>query len=95
MLVVIDIACRLATFYSRSRQERWCKGETSGNFISVKGIFLDCDRDSVIYLADPSGPSCHTVSILLFGAQCPPDISDDEFAIFQSNTNASFLSART
>ena len=53
--------CSLATFYSRSRGERWCKGETSGNYIHVKGIYFDCDRDSVIYLGDPSGPSCHTV----------------------------------
>ena len=53
--------CRLATFYSRSRQQRWCKGETSGNYIHVKGLFLDCDRDSVVYLGEPDGPSCHTV----------------------------------
>eukprot|EP00884_Botryococcus_braunii_P016993 jgi/Botrbrau1/3978/Bobra.0365s0050.1 len=51
---------RLATFWSRSRKERWCKGETSGHFIHVKGVFLDCDRDSFIYLGDPIGPSCHT-----------------------------------
>ncbi|GMH43221.1 hypothetical protein BSKO_11143 [Bryopsis sp. KO-2023] len=50
----------LATFYSRSRKERWCKGETSGNYIHVKGIFPDCDKDSIIYLGDPIGPSCHT-----------------------------------
>lgn len=54
----------LATFYSRSRKERWCKGETSGNYISVKNVFTDCDRDSIIYLGDPDGPSCHT------GARC-------------------------
>lgn len=59
------LCCRLATFYSRSRKERWCKGETSGNFIAVKGVYLDCDRDSVIYLGDPCGPSCHTVSLQL------------------------------
>jgi phosphoribosyl-ATP pyrophosphohydrolase/phosphoribosyl-AMP cyclohydrolase len=51
---------RLATFYSRSRKGRWCKGETSGHFIHVKGIFVDCDKDSIIYLSDPIGPSCHT-----------------------------------
>lgn len=50
----------LATFYSRSRKGRWCKGETSGHFIHVKGIYIDCDRDSIIYLSDPIGPSCHT-----------------------------------
>jgi phosphoribosyl-AMP cyclohydrolase len=53
-------ARRLATFYSRSRQQRWCKGETSGNTIDVLRLYVDCDRDSLIYLSDPSGPSCHT-----------------------------------
>ena len=53
---------RLATFYSRSRMERWCKGETSGHFIRVTGIFPDCDRDSLLYMGDPVGPACHTVS---------------------------------
>lgn len=52
----------LATFYSRSRKERWCKGETSGNFIKVQNIYVDCDRDSIIYLSVPIGPSCHTGS---------------------------------
>lgn len=51
---------KLATFYSRSRKGRWCKGETSGHFIHVKGVFVDCDKDSIIYLSDPIGPSCHT-----------------------------------
>jgi phosphoribosyl-AMP cyclohydrolase len=51
---------RLATFYSRSRNERWCKGETSGHFIKVAQVFADCDKDSIIYLGDPIGPACHT-----------------------------------
>lgn len=46
--------------YSRSRQSRWCKGETSGNFIKVLNVYSDCDGDSVIYLSDPVGPACHT-----------------------------------
>eukprot|EP00887_Chlorella_sp_A99_P004718 scaffold4.g4718.t1 len=50
----------LATFYSRSRKERWCKGETSGHFIKVLSVYIDCDRDSLIYLAEPIGPACHT-----------------------------------
>ncbi|KFM27014.1 Histidine biosynthesis bifunctional protein hisIE, chloroplastic [Auxenochlorella protothecoides] len=51
---------RLATFYSRSRKGRWCKGETSGHFIKVLSVHLDCDRDSLIYVGDPIGPACHT-----------------------------------
>lgn len=52
---------RLATFYSRSRKGRWCKGETSGHFIKVLNVYLDCDRDSIIYQGEPIGPACHTV----------------------------------
>jgi phosphoribosyl-ATP pyrophosphohydrolase/phosphoribosyl-AMP cyclohydrolase len=50
----------LATFYSRSRKGRWCKGETSGHFIKVVDIYMDCDRDSIVYLSEPIGPACHT-----------------------------------
>ncbi|KAK4427133.1 Histidine biosynthesis bifunctional protein hisIE, chloroplastic [Sesamum alatum] len=54
------ISSRKATFYSRSRSTLWTKGETSMNFINVHDIFLDCDRDSIIYLGKPDGPTCHT-----------------------------------
>ena len=50
----------LGTFYSRSRKGRWCKGETSGHFLTVKSVFMDCDSDSIIYLCEPIGPACHT-----------------------------------
>lgn len=56
------ISSRKATFYSRSRSTLWTKGETSLNFINVSDIFLDCDRDSIIYLGTPDGPTCHTGS---------------------------------
>ncbi|KAK3236328.1 hypothetical protein CYMTET_53525 [Cymbomonas tetramitiformis] len=49
-----------ATFYSRSRSALWTKGETSDNFINVLSVHVDCDRDSLIYLGEPIGPSCHT-----------------------------------
>jgi phosphoribosyl-ATP pyrophosphohydrolase/phosphoribosyl-AMP cyclohydrolase len=54
------ITAKKATFFSRSRQAQWTKGETSGNFISVKSIHLDCDKDSLIYMGVPDGPTCHT-----------------------------------
>ncbi|KAJ0973522.1 hypothetical protein J5N97_021481 [Dioscorea zingiberensis] len=56
------ISSRKATFYSRSRSSLWTKGETSMNFINVHDIFLDCDRDSIIYFGKPDGPTCHTGS---------------------------------
>ena len=49
-----------AHFYSRSRQELWRKGETSGNTQRVVEVRLDCDRDALLYRVDPAGPACHT-----------------------------------
>ncbi|KAF3444010.1 hypothetical protein FNV43_RR13700 [Rhamnella rubrinervis] len=60
--LVKTISSRKATFYSRSRSTLWTKGETSNNFINIVDIFLDCDRDSIIYLGKPDGPTCHTGS---------------------------------
>ena len=47
-------------FFSRSRQRLWTKGETSGNFLEVKEILLDCDGDTILIKAVPSGAVCHT-----------------------------------
>ncbi|HWF35127.1 MAG TPA: bifunctional phosphoribosyl-AMP cyclohydrolase/phosphoribosyl-ATP diphosphatase HisIE [Solirubrobacteraceae bacterium] len=47
-------------FFSRSRQELWHKGATSGNTMAVKAIRYDCDGDSLLALVDPAGPACHT-----------------------------------
>jgi phosphoribosyl-ATP pyrophosphohydrolase/phosphoribosyl-AMP cyclohydrolase len=47
------------TFWSRSRQELWAKGETSGNTLKLVAIHSDCDRDCLLVLAIPSGPACH------------------------------------
>lgn len=60
--LLTTISSRKATFYSRSRSTLWIKGETSMNYINVCDIFLDCDRDSIIYLGKPDGPTCHTGS---------------------------------
>lgn len=49
-----------ATFFSRSRGRLWVKGETSGNFLSVKKLLWDCDSDTVLIRAIPAGPVCHT-----------------------------------
>lgn len=50
----------LATFYSRSRKSLWTKGGTSGNYLRVKEMWLDCDQDAVLVRAWPDGPVCHT-----------------------------------
>lgn len=49
-----------ATFFSRSRQRLWEKGETSGNTMHVHEIRVDCDADAVLLLVSPDGPACHT-----------------------------------
>src|SRR5580700_3886980 len=49
-----------ATFWSRSRNELWEKGRTSGNSLDVKRVLVDCDDDCLIYLAEPQGATCHT-----------------------------------
>jgi phosphoribosyl-AMP cyclohydrolase / phosphoribosyl-ATP pyrophosphohydrolase len=48
------------TFYSRSKQRLWTKGEESGNFLTVKQVLLDCDHDTLLIKAEPLGPTCHT-----------------------------------
>lgn len=50
----------LAHFHSRSRGTLWCKGETSGNTLSVQDILVDCDQDALVIVARPAGPACHT-----------------------------------
>ena len=47
-------------FYSRSRQELWHKGETSGNRLIVRSVWKDCDSDTILVKAKPTGPVCHT-----------------------------------
>lgn len=47
-------------FYSRSREEIWRKGETSGNFLRLRQLRIDCDGDAILALVEPTGPACHT-----------------------------------
>ncbi len=58
--VRITLDRRLVTFWSRSRQEYWTKGETSGNVLRLVSIRKDCDVDALLVRAQPAGPTCHT-----------------------------------
>ena len=56
----LTIETNQAHFWSRSRSELWHKGATSGNFINVRKILVDCDADTLLLLVKPAGPACHT-----------------------------------
>jgi phosphoribosyl-ATP pyrophosphohydrolase/phosphoribosyl-AMP cyclohydrolase len=58
--IMKTLQTRSVHFWSRSRQKLWEKGETSGHFLRVKDLFVDCDRDTVLVKAEPVGPTCHT-----------------------------------
>jgi phosphoribosyl-ATP pyrophosphohydrolase/phosphoribosyl-AMP cyclohydrolase len=59
------------TFFSRSKQRLWTKGETSGHFLEVRAIAADCDGDALLILAQPLGPVCHRGTPTCFGADAP------------------------
>ena len=69
----------LTCFFSRSRNERWLKGETSGNYQHVVSITADCDRDALLVKVEKDGPACHTGSDSCFTA---PVFESDELAEF-------------
>lgn len=60
---------RRATFYSRSRQQLWTKGETSGHYLDVMDMILDCDQDTLLLKVRPNGPVCHTGQDTCFDEQ--------------------------
>lgn len=53
---------KIVTFYSRSKNRLWTKGETSNNFLHVKSMHIDCDNDTLLIKVSPDGPTCHTGS---------------------------------
>ena len=60
------------TFYSRRKQRLWTKGETSGHWLVVESVRTDCDRDAILVLAQPHGPTCHTGTASCFGDDAQP-----------------------
>ena len=59
------------TFFSRSKNRLWTKGETSGNFLELKEMKIDCDQDTILIKALPSGPTCHTGATSCFKEETP------------------------
>lgn len=66
-----------ACFWSRSRQQLWLKGETSGNYQFVKEIKLDCDNDTLLVMVKPAGPACHTGKKSCFYQNLGSEIIED------------------
>ena len=62
------------TFYSRSRQTLWTKGETSGNWLDLVSMTIDCDQDTILVKANPRGPTCHLGTPSCFGEQGPEGV---------------------
>jgi len=62
------------TFYSRSKQRLWTKGESSGHVLHLKSIRVDCDGDTLLVLADPHGPTCHLGTRSCFGNEVRPPL---------------------
>lgn len=63
------VETRKVTFWSRTRQTLWTKGETSGNFLNVVGISIDCDHDTLLVKVHPDGPTCHTGTDTCWGEE--------------------------
>ena len=78
-------------FWSRSRGRLWRKGETSGNVLEVRALRADCDGDTILVLADPAGPTCHTGATSCFfnsvqesdGAPPAPEIARELFEVIK------------
>jgi phosphoribosyl-ATP pyrophosphohydrolase/phosphoribosyl-AMP cyclohydrolase len=64
------------TFFSRSKQRLWTKGETSGHFLEVRAIAADCDGDALLILAEPRGPVCHRDTPTCFGTGAPQSAAE-------------------
>jgi phosphoribosyl-ATP pyrophosphohydrolase/phosphoribosyl-AMP cyclohydrolase len=65
------------TFWSRSKGRLWTKGESSGHFLEVRSIAVDCDQDTLLVLVEPIGPACHLGTDTCWGAHAPRSLAED------------------
>lgn len=79
----ISIEKRLTCFYSRSRQELWLKGETSGNYQHIVSITADCDRDALVVVVEPDGPACHKGDFSCFNDKVFESETLKDFSLMQ------------
>lgn len=78
----ISLEKQLTCFYSRSRQELWLKGETSGNYQHIVSITADCDKDALIVVVDKEGPACHLGTDSCFTSPLFINESRSEFSMY-------------
>jgi phosphoribosyl-ATP pyrophosphohydrolase/phosphoribosyl-AMP cyclohydrolase len=69
------LATGLVTFFSRSKQKLWKKGETSGHVLRLRSVKLDCDQDALLVLAEPEGPTCHKGTTTCWGEDEMPSLA--------------------
>lgn len=83
-----------AVFYSRSRRQLWTKGETSGNYLNVVDVSVDCDSDAILVLADPLGPACHKGTESCFADAAATDVQPLSFLRVLEVTIANRMAAK-
>jgi phosphoribosyl-ATP pyrophosphohydrolase/phosphoribosyl-AMP cyclohydrolase len=74
------------TFWSRSKKRLWTKGETSGNFLELRAVAVDCDGDTLLVLAEPRGPACHMGTATCWG-ESPPQATGEKLAFLTTLEN--------
>lgn len=87
----ITMEKKLTCFWSRSRQEPWLKGETSGNYQHVVSITADCDNDALVVMVEPDGPACHTGETSCF---FNPVFENDELKEFSLSSLVKLIEGR-
>jgi phosphoribosyl-ATP pyrophosphohydrolase/phosphoribosyl-AMP cyclohydrolase len=90
----ITLAEKRATFFSRSRNKLWTKGETSGNWLHVLDVEADCDQDTLLVLANPQGPTCHRGTQSCFGDDVATDAAGLSFLMRLESIIAQRISDR-
>jgi phosphoribosyl-ATP pyrophosphohydrolase/phosphoribosyl-AMP cyclohydrolase len=83
-----------ATFFSRSRQRLWTKGEESGHWLHVVDVVADCDQDTLLVLANPDGPTCHVGTQSCFGDEVETDAKGLSFLLRLESVIAQRISDR-
>ena len=90
----MTLADKRVTFFSRSRNRLWTKGETSGHWLNVIDVVADCDDDSLLVLATPQGPTCHLGTQSCFGDEIETDAAELSFLMRLEATIAQRISDR-